>query len=245
MICNSTSYHRKSIRLKGWDYSQPRAYFITICVQNRECLLGEIDTGKMILNGAGNMVEKWYLKLPGKFTNAKIDQYVIMPNHFHAIIFITAGADPCVCPVDNPDMEKHNGTGNNNVTGNNVIGVTGNNGTGNNITDVTGKHAGLPLPGLPQREFDAHNNIPSIMQWFKTMTTNEYIRNVKTNGWRPFSGKLWQRNYYDHIGRDEKELFRIRQYIKNNPMNWISDDENQINKSPGYVAMLNPQGEYL
>ena len=76
-----------------------------------------------------------------------------------------------------------------------------------------GKHVGLQTPGK-------HVGLPiqEIVQWFKTMTTNEYIRNVKNLGWKPFDGKLWQRNYYEHIIRDEKELYRIRQYIKNNPL---------------------------
>ncbi|MGB9853103.1 MAG: transposase, partial [Candidatus Kapaibacteriota bacterium] len=63
-----------------------------------------------------------------------------------------------------------------------------------------------------------------IVQWFKTMTTNEYIRNVKNNGWEPFDKKLWQRNYYEHIIRNEKELNKIREYIINNPLNWTSDE---------------------
>jgi len=64
------------------------------------------------------------------------------------------------------------------------------------------------------------------VQWFKTMTTNEYIRGVKQYGWPPFPGKLWQRNYYEHIIRNENELNRIREYIINNPMQWALDGEN-------------------
>jgi REP element-mobilizing transposase RayT len=62
------------------------------------------------------------------------------------------------------------------------------------------------------------------------MTTNEYIRNVKQNGWFPFKRHLWQRNYYEHIVRDENELHRIRKYIVDNPLNWDSDGENPHNK---------------
>ncbi len=60
------------------------------------------------------------------------------------------------------------------------------------------------------------------------MTTNEYIRGVKTLGWLPFPGKLWQRNYYEHIIRNEPSLHRIRQYIANNPLQWALDDENPM-----------------
>ena len=63
-----------------------------------------------------------------------------------------------------------------------------------------------------------------VVQWFKTMTTNEYIRNVKQNNWPVFNGSLWQRNYYEHIIRNEEELNKIREYIRNNPLNWQIDD---------------------
>jgi REP element-mobilizing transposase RayT len=59
-----------------------------------------------------------------------------------------------------------------------------------------------------------------VIQWFKTMTTNEYIRGVKTKNWQPFDGKLRQRNYYEHIIRDEKSHYNISEYIKNNPRKW-------------------------
>jgi len=82
------------------------------------------------------------------------------------------------------------------------------------LMDVSGRgtHAGVPLQ--------------SVIQWFKTMTTNEYIRNVKHNKWTPFVGKLWQRSYYDHIARKEGELNLIRQYIIDNPMLWSEDEYN-------------------
>ncbi len=68
--------------------------------------------------------------------------------------------------------------------------------------------------------------LPRIVQWFKTMTTNSYIRGVQAQRWTPFGGRLWQRNYYEHIVRDEAELERIRDYIVNNPVNWKKDPDN-------------------
>lgn len=65
-----------------------------------------------------------------------------------------------------------------------------------------------------------------IVAWFKTMTTNAYIRGVADDGWRPFSRRLWQRNYYEHIVRNEDDLNRIRDYIAMNPAKWASDREN-------------------
>jgi len=66
----------------------------------------------------------------------------------------------------------------------------------------------------------------TIIQWFKTMSTNEYIRNVKMNNWPAFNKRLWQRNYYEHIIRDKMDLTRVRAYIKNNPSNWKTDQYN-------------------
>ncbi len=63
------------------------------------------------------------------------------------------------------------------------------------------------------------------------MTTNEYIRGVKQHGWTPFPGKLWQRNYYEHIVRNENEMVRIREYIRNNPAQWATDRENPFAKT--------------
>ncbi|MCL6525152.1 MAG: hypothetical protein K6T34_10915 [Thermoflavifilum sp.] len=172
MKYNPNIHHRRSIRLKGYDYSQAGACFITICTQNRLCLLGNVVNEKMVLNDAGRMIENWYFQLENKFPDILCDEYVIMPNHFHAII-INVGADLRVCP------------------------------------DQMGEHTGSPLP--------------RVVQWFKTMTTHDYIRGVKQHGWQPFAGKLWQRNYWERIIRDENELTRIRQYILHNPIHWEMD----------------------
>ncbi len=69
-------------------------------------------------------------------------------------------------------------------------------------------------------------SLPRIIQWFKTMTTNEYARGVKQHEWQTFVGRLWQRNYYEHIIRSDESLHRIREYIINNPGQWAYDREN-------------------
>jgi putative transposase len=91
---------------------------------------------------------------------------------------------------------------------------------------------GRPLRGRPLDDHpsgDADQRKPTLGQivgWFKTMTTNEYIRGVKQRGWPPFPGKLWQRNYYEHIVRSSESLERIRGYIHANPERWALDREN-------------------
>ena len=104
---NPHIHHRRSIRLKGFDYSREGLYFVTICVQNRACLFGDVENGVMILNDMGRMVEKWYYELQNKFQDMKCREMVVMPNHFHCIVEnvgtsvgATVGADLCVCPDD-------------------------------------------------------------------------------------------------------------------------------------------------
>ncbi len=82
-------HHRRSIRLKAYDYTQPGGYYVTIVTQNRECLFGEITNGKMVLNGFGKIIEYFWQKIPQHFKHTKLDVFQIMPNHLHGIIIIT------------------------------------------------------------------------------------------------------------------------------------------------------------
>ena len=92
--------NRRSIRLQGYDYSRCGAYFVSICTKDRKCLCGDIENQEMALNDAGRTVDKWYVELENKFKDIRCDEYMIMPNHFHAIIqnIGHVGADLCVCP---------------------------------------------------------------------------------------------------------------------------------------------------
>jgi len=83
--------HRRSIRLRGYDYSRNGPYFVTTCVQNRECMFGQVVNGKMMLNEAGRMVEEEWLKTPAVRPQVELDEFVVMLNHFHGIIMIRNG----------------------------------------------------------------------------------------------------------------------------------------------------------
>jgi putative transposase len=182
-----TTHQRHSLRLKGYDYSQAGAYFVTMCAQDRACLLGEIVNDGMQLNSAGEMVQRWWHELEHKFPSIELDTHAIMPNHFHGIVVITTdvGGDLRVAPA----VDTHE-------------------------------------PGQTHRSAPTKPSLPQIVQWFKTMTTNEYLRNVKQNGWPPLRGKLWQRNYHEPIIRNYEDLQRTRQYVSNNPLQWALDSEN-------------------
>lgn len=87
MTYNTDIHHRRSIRLKGFDYSSENAYFVTMCVRDRECLFGAIADGAMTLNDAGRMVETAWAELPERFPHLVIDEFMVMPNHVHFTSF--------------------------------------------------------------------------------------------------------------------------------------------------------------
>ena len=165
-------HHRRSIRLKGYDYSQEGLYFITLCVQGRKSFFGKIVTS-LELYDAVKMVETEWLALPDRFTNIILHEHCIMPNHFHGILEIT--------------------------------------------------------DGRPQGPAPTNKTVGDMMDAYKSITTVEYIHGVKNSGWERFDGKLWQRDYYEHIIRDDEEYERIANYIINNPANWSQDKLNPLN----------------
>lgn len=187
MNYNPNIHHRESIRLKDCDYSKEGMYFITICTQNRECLFGNIMDKKMILNDAGKMIEKIYNELPNYFNNIKINDYVIMPNHFHCVIEI----------VGVPFMGTQ-------IFSNKI----------NENDRATTRVA--PTVG-------------DIVGAFKSLTTNEYIRMVKNNELPNFEKRIWQRNYYENIIRNEEIHQKVVDYIKINPLKW-QDDKYYVKK---------------
>jgi REP element-mobilizing transposase RayT len=189
---------RRNLRLEGYDYSKSGMYFVTVCVHNRACLFGRIENKQIILNDAGRMIEKWFHELEHKYPDKKIHEFVVMPNHFHGIV------ENRYSPESKIDPDAH---------------------------------AGAPLRGRPEEnaankneypQYDEENRvygatIGRAINWFKTMTTNAYIRGVKNMDWAKYDGKLWQRNYHDHIIRTKQEYYRISEYIRTNPEHWEED----------------------
>ena len=158
----------------------------------------------MVLNDAGKVMEKWYFELPNKFPDIEQGHYVVMPNHFHAIIINNGKGNPNA-PYQNPvgaDPSFRNP-----VRADLCVRPTNENIPPDG--DILGEHIGSPLHG--------------VVQWFKTMSTNEYIRGVKNHDWPRFRDKLWQRNYYEHIIRDQRGFENISGYIENNPGKWGDD----------------------
>ncbi len=197
-------HHRRSIRLRGYDYAQSGAYFVTICTQGRESLFGDIRDNESALNAAGWMIQRWWAGIATKFAFARVGESVVMPNHFHGVVMISAS--------DAPDGDPVGAV----LSGRPLSAVDGTK-TATAYQPSQGAHAGAPLP--------------VIVAWFKTMTTNEYIRGVRDRGWPRLNGRLWQRNYYERVIRSEQELQQVRQYIIDNPRRW-NDDPNHPSKLP-------------
>ena len=233
MTYNPQLHHRRSIRLKGYDYSQEGLYYITICVQNRECLFGDITVGAYPcgrLNEAGIMVEKQWLALTDRFPNVQLHEYVIMPNHFHGILEIVpdvganvgvgivganVGAIPCGRPLDNDGRPKLDNDGHplDDGDGRPLL-------NNENQLDNDRPLNGRSCIGQPQGHAPTgakRKTVGDMMDAFKSITTVEYIRGVKNMGWPSFNGKLWQRDYYEHIIRDYDSFVRISEYIRDNP----------------------------
>ena len=202
-------HHRKSIRLKNYDYSQTGLYFITICTQNRLHLFGEIVDDAMVLNDAGAMIENEWIKLSQRFNDIEIQQYVVMPNHIHGII--NRRGEPCVRPNIRP-----NACANKPITDET-----------NQMQGEQGEHKVRPYGTLD-------GTVGRVIQAYKSIATVEYTRGVKNNDWQRFNKKLWQRNYWEHIIRNENEYNRIAQYIMNNPKKWALD---KLNGGMGNAVM--------
>jgi putative transposase len=96
MRYDPNKHHRRAMRLRGCDYSQNGAYYLTLCTQHRLCLYGEIIDDKMELNDAGRMIERFWLEIPKRFTNVELDLYVVMPNHMHGIVAIAGKASDTI-----------------------------------------------------------------------------------------------------------------------------------------------------
>jgi putative transposase len=88
MIYNPEIHRRRSIRLKRYDYSQPGAYFVTVCVKDRHCLFGDVEQGEMMLNEYEQVVTKCWDDLINHYAGITLDAFVVMPNHIHCIIVI-------------------------------------------------------------------------------------------------------------------------------------------------------------
>jgi len=167
---------RRSIRLKDYDYSQPGAYFITICTKDRISLFGKDVDGKLMINNYGKIVLGFWNDLDQLYPNVTTDAFVVMPNHVHGIVM---------------------------------------------IEEIVGAIHELPLQNRNDKMKRRQMLVPKMVGRFK-MKSSKRINAIRDTQ----NMSVWQRNYYEHIIRDEESLNRIREYIKNNALTWNLDREN-------------------
>ena len=191
MANNPKKHHRRSLRLNEYDYTQAGAYYVTIVLQNRLCLFGEIINTQMQLNKAGEVAHRVWEALPDRFPMITIDTFVIMPNHLHGIIIINPST-----PV------------------------------GAGLVPAQSTDPLVPAQSTDQPTGPQPAALGDIIGAYKSLTTVEYTRGVKTMKWTPFRRRLWQRNYYEHVIRNDDALRHIREYIIHNPGQWDFDKEN-------------------
>ena len=221
-------------RLSKYDYSQTGYYFVTICLQNRIHLFGEIFNGKMILNDAGEMINRIWSEIPEFYLGININEYVIMPDHLHGIINIQnpigsthvnnpVGTDPRVCPNDKTicPNDKFLNTGQSHQPN---TGQSHQPNTGQSQQSNLGQSRGI-VPTIidTNTETPTGLSVSTVIQRFKSLTTRKYIDGVNQNGWPPFERQLWQRSFHDRIMRNNDELNRIQKYIIENPLKWVKD----------------------
>jgi len=188
-------HHRRSIRLKGYDYSQEGLYFVTLCVQDRDCIFGNVVDGKMILNDAGRIAHNEWLKTAELRKNVQLHNFIVMPNHFHTIFEITHVGAYCIRPDDECIR----------------------------LDDEMGV-CNTPLQNAQMGVYEGVCNTPlrspkqtvgAIIRGYKSAVTRQM--NVLKISFK------WQRNMYEHIIRDYNDYARIDEYILNNPEKWESD----------------------
>ena len=203
-------HHRRSIRLKGYDYSQEGAYYVTIVTWQREFLFGEIVNQEMMLSPYGEIVQKWWQEIPVHFSNVETGAFVIMPNHVHGVIYILDERRGTVSvPRDNQNHNKMDL-----FELKNKPLELGDEMNKNVSASMGGVTPPLRVPTLGQ-----------VVAYFKYQSTKE-MNTVENAG---TVTKFWQRNYYEHVIRNENDLQNKTDYIESNPLLWDEDDENPIN----------------
>jgi len=187
MTYDKNIHHRRSVRLKNYDYSQNGVYFVTICTKDKECLFGEVRDGKMTLNEAGEKAEEYWKKIEKLHDFVKLGAFVVMPNHIHGIIFIEQNNEDVGASHRHAQEEKR------------VC----------QWQTPTNTHS-IHKIQLPPK------SISSIINHYKGAVKKWGNK----NGEESFS---WQRNYHEHIIRNEEALQKIHDYIVHNPELWKKD----------------------
>ena len=207
-------HHRRSIRLKGYDYSSPGAYFVTTVTHKRECLFGEVVEGSVHLSMMGVIVQQVWLESPDRYFHVVLDAFCIMPNHIHGIVILTdtlgrGGSELQWPSVPDQIREKSNIESDENLTRPYIQWPS--------VADQIREKSKIESDENLTRPYVRHG-LPEIVRAVKSFSARRINRL-----------QVWQRNYHERIIRNENELNAIRRYILYNPLQWKLDGENPAN----------------
>lgn len=177
--------NRRSLRLPAYDYSLPGAYFVTLVVHHRQPLFGQIRDGEGILNAFGELVAHAWRALPSAFSHCELDEWVVMPDHFHAILWLHEDSLTGEAAGREVDFQSQDA-----------------------VPAASPLHPSGPVSG----------SLGEIIQRFKSITSRRINALRRTP-----AEHVWQRNYFERIIRNERELDQARNYIRNNPLHWQMD----------------------
>ena len=204
MPYDPNKHHRRSIRLKGYDYSQEGLYFVTICCQNRIYRFVKIKNGKMILNDWGKIVHDEWQNLINKYPSVCLHEFIIMPNHFHAILQIVG---------EEEEEESPSGRGLPALSLSSESDIVSTLGRADPAPTSWRADPVSPSGLSTLGRADPAPTLGNIIGYFKYQTTKKI----------DLPDKLWQRDYYEHIIRNEQAYQNISNYIVRNPEKWEDD----------------------
>ena len=232
-------YRTQSNRMPKWDYSRNGYYYITMVINNRKCILGNIKNEKMVFSDFGEIInDEWNISFKIR-QELFLDEYIIMPNHLHAIIIIKNKSDKIkgnIKSIDNGFIRNDENGFNRNDDGfirndeNGFIRNEETHGRASQPTDQTDQYdpnnptinhnTGFKLYRQPK-------SISSFIAGYKSAVTTKIddfidLHQLKTPKYNR-NNRLWQVNYHDHIIRNDYDYRRIKKYIKNNPSAWTKD----------------------
>ena len=216
---------RKIMRLDNFDYSQAGPYFLTLCVFNKQDLFGSITPqGKLELTPAGEMVKRTWEGLPDFIPGLILDEHIVMPDHFHAIIgFVSPHINGAPRPVntDTLNLEDWRAPRPAKTDALNLEDWRAPRPAKTDALNLEDWRA--PRPATTGAEVDQSTetgtkvlHVSDIVRRFKNQTIREYRRGIEASGWNPYQGKLWQRGFWDRIIRNEQDPQAHRGYIYNN-----------------------------
>lgn len=213
MSTNSILPNRRSIRLKNYDYSQKGSYFITIVTQNRKHLFGKIEDGKMILSSVGKIVEDEWMNTIQLRPNVYLGEFIIMPDHMHMIVTIITQIEK----KDNEEWIHSNPKSPSHTIGAIIRGFKG--ASTKKINLFLNSRTGELL-------FAPSSESPSALR----MGEWQFAPAAPAAPSAPFApNKIFQRNYFEHIIRNQRDYHRIEKYIIDNPRNWKKKKKKKLN----------------